>query len=84
MPSIGVSARRARLEAIGYWYYRQSRLATARLIARLRGFGKPLVGIASVLATPEPRRPRWSPGTRKAPNGGSPRSASPPCASASS
>jgi DNA-binding transcriptional MerR regulator len=38
----------------GYRYYRQSRLATARLIARLRGLDMPLVRVAAVLAAPGP------------------------------
>ncbi|MEV4439453.1 MerR family transcriptional regulator [Streptomyces sp. NPDC049577] len=38
----------------GFRSYRQSRLATARLIARLRGLDMPLARIASVLAVPGP------------------------------
>ncbi|WP_338058251.1 MerR family transcriptional regulator [Streptomyces roseifaciens] len=44
-----------RVDAVtGYRYYRQSRLATARLIVRLRGLDMPLARIAEVLAVPEP------------------------------
>ncbi|MFC5148265.1 MerR family transcriptional regulator [Streptomyces aureoversilis] len=44
-----------RVDAVtGYRYYRQSRLATARLIVRLRGLDMPLARIAEVLAAPEP------------------------------
>ncbi|MBO0654463.1 MerR family transcriptional regulator [Streptomyces triculaminicus] len=40
--------------ATGYRYYRESRLATARLIVRLRGLDMPLARIGEVLAVPGP------------------------------
>ncbi|OKJ17475.1 MerR family transcriptional regulator [Kitasatospora sp. CB01950] len=40
--------------ATGYRYYRAGRLATARLIARLRGLDMPLATVAEVLALPGP------------------------------
>ncbi|MFI9203140.1 MerR family transcriptional regulator [Streptomyces sp. NPDC053048] len=44
-----------RVDAVtGYRYYRESRLATARLIVRLRGLDMPLARIAEVLAVPGP------------------------------
>ncbi|MEV6212657.1 MerR family transcriptional regulator [Kitasatospora sp. NPDC051914] len=38
----------------GYRYYRESRLAAARLIVRLRGLDMPLTTVAEVLAAPGP------------------------------
>ncbi len=44
-----------RVDAVtGYRYYRESRLATARLIVRLRGLDMPLARIAEVLTAPGP------------------------------
>ncbi|GHG62080.1 MerR family transcriptional regulator [Streptomyces griseocarneus] len=44
-----------RVDAVtGYRYYRESRLATARLIVRLRGLDMPLARIAEVLTAPAP------------------------------
>jgi len=40
--------------ATGYRYYRAGRLATARLIVRLRGLDMPLATVAEVLALPGP------------------------------
>jgi DNA-binding transcriptional MerR regulator len=39
----------------GYRYYRESRLAAARLIVRLRGLDMPLATVAEVLAAPGPQ-----------------------------
>ncbi|KDN85007.1 MerR family transcriptional regulator [Kitasatospora cheerisanensis] len=67
----------------GYRYYRPERLATARLIVRLRGLDMPLATVAEVLALPGPRRPSGSPRTGTPSNGGPPRSGRWPTTSAS-
>ncbi len=42
----------------GYRYYRQDRLAAARLIVRLRGLDMPLADVGAVLAAPAPEAAR--------------------------
>ncbi|MFE0582560.1 MerR family transcriptional regulator [Streptomyces sp. NPDC058874] len=42
----------------GYRYYRESRLAAARLIVRLRGLDMPLADVGAVLAAPAPEAAR--------------------------